>query len=126
VLAPLVVLGEAAAVVLVALPQTAVFGLALAATLLIAFTIGIVATIRRRQVVSCQCFGSSATPVGPLHVGRNTVLLILAVAGAIAAVDPGQLRPDAGVLIAAVLTAAVAAAAVLLTDEVAELFRSNH
>ncbi|WP_328989057.1 hypothetical protein OG394_22790 [Kribbella sp. NBC_01245] len=124
--APAVIAGEAAVVVLVVIPATAVVGFALAVALLLSFTVAIVAAIRRRQKVTCQCFGSSSSPVGPPHVARNAVLLLIALTGLAAGLDPGQAMPGLGVLVSAVLTGAVAAGAVLLTDEIADLFRPNH
>lgn len=123
--APAVIAGEAAVTVAMVIPGTAVYGFAVAALLLIAFTAGIVQAIRRQQSVSCQCFGASAAPVGPAHVVRNGFLLLVAAAGLLGALGAGQAPPSPGVLVSAVLTGAVAAAAVLLTDEIADLFRSN-
>jgi hypothetical protein len=122
---PAVVAGEAAVVVLVTLPGTAAVGFALAAALLAAFTAAILSTMRRRQIVSCQCFGSSSSPVGPPHLARNGVLLLAAVMGVVAAAGPERPTPGTGVLASAVITGAVAAVVVLLTDEIADLFRSN-
>jgi hypothetical protein len=121
-----VIAGEAIVVVAMVLPGTAAVGFAVAALLLIAFTAGIVQAVRRRQSVSCQCFGSSTVPVGPAHVVRNGFLLLVAAAGLLGALGPGRGQLSPGVLVSAVLTGAVAAAAVLLTDEIADLFRSNH
>ncbi|NEA37371.1 MauE/DoxX family redox-associated membrane protein [Streptomyces sp. SID13031] len=124
--APAVIAGEAAVIVAMVLPGTAPLGFAVAVLLLIAFTAGIVHAIRQQQSVSCQCFGASKVPVGPAHVVRNGFLLLVAAVGLIAALGPGYAQPSVGVLTSAVLTGAVAAAAVLLTDEIADLFRSNH
>ncbi len=120
-----VVLAEAAIVVLVAVPATAPMGLALAAALLVTFTVAIAGTIRRRRAVTCQCFGTSTTPVGPAHLIRNGVLLVCAIAGLLTglAADPGPVVPE--ILAAAALTGLVAAAVVVLTDQIAELFRST-
>jgi hypothetical protein len=121
--APAVIAGEAAVVVAVVLPGTAAVGFAVAALLLIAFTAGIVGAIRREQKVSCQCFGASSVPVGPAHVVRNGFLLLVATAGLLGAIASSHARPSPGVLVTAVVTGAVAAAAVLSTDEIADLFR---
>ncbi|MCX4799423.1 MULTISPECIES: MauE/DoxX family redox-associated membrane protein [unclassified Streptomyces] len=58
------VVAEAATVVFVALPATALAGFAVAIGLLIAFTTGILVAVRRRRRVLCQCFGTSSAPVG--------------------------------------------------------------
>ncbi|MBK8470634.1 MAG: MauE/DoxX family redox-associated membrane protein [Candidatus Phosphoribacter sp.] len=46
--------------------------------LLAAYTWWVVATVRRGDAVSCNCFGRRASPVGPRTVVRNGVLLTLA------------------------------------------------
>lgn len=124
--APLVIAGEAAVVGLVVLPVTAPAGFAVAGLLLTAFTIAIATTVRRRQAVTCQCFGATSTPVGPAHLVRNGSLLVCAAVG-LAASLAGQQAPAVapGVLAFAALTGAIAAGAVLLTDQIADLFRST-
>lgn len=79
-----VVAGEAATVVLLAVPGTRIAGYALAAVLLIAFCAGIGRAILARQSVRCQCFGAGGGLLGPQHLVRNGLLVAVAVAGAIA------------------------------------------
>lgn len=118
-----VVAGELAAVVLLAVPATVAAGFALAVVLLAAFTAAIVAAVRARRQVACNCFGTSSAPVGPAQIIRNTALLTASLAGVVLAAGgtPAALEP-AGV-VAAVVAALTGAGLVLLTDDVAELFR---
>lgn len=77
-----VVAGEAATVVLLAVPGTRLAGYALAAVLLIVFCVGIARAVRARQSVRCQCFGSGGGVLGPRHLVRNGLLVLVAVVGA--------------------------------------------
>lgn len=52
---------------------------AAAAALLIAFTVGILANLRRGRRIRCHCFGSSGSTIGPLLVVRNVALMGMAV-----------------------------------------------
>jgi hypothetical protein len=121
--APAVIAGEAAVLVAMVVPGAAAIGFAVAALLLIAFTAGILQAIRGRQRVSCQCFGASSVPVGPAHVARNGFLLLVVAVGLLGAFASSHAQPSPGVLITAVATGAIAAAAVIYTDEIADLFR---
>ncbi|MFD7605476.1 MauE/DoxX family redox-associated membrane protein [Streptomyces mirabilis] len=116
-----VVVGECAAVVLLALGPGGAPGLVLT-LLLAAFITGIVPTLRSGTKASCACFGASTAPIGRRHVVRNTVLLALAVFGLAAALagTPAPTQP-AGVLIAA-FGALVGALLVIFTDELGTLF----
>ena len=121
-----VVVAETAVLVSVLVPATTPFGFVLALALLAAFTAAIAAAIRRRHSVSCQCFGASSAPVGRPQLARNAVLLLIAAAGLVVALSPARSSPDPGVLAMAVLTGAAGGLAVVFTDEIADLFRSNH
>ncbi|MFF2427191.1 MauE/DoxX family redox-associated membrane protein [Streptomyces mirabilis] len=112
-----VVVGECAAVVLLALGPGGAPGFVLTLLLLAAFTTGIVPTLRSGTKASCACFGASTAPIGRRHVVRNTVLLALAAA---LAGTPAPTQP-AGVLIAA-FGALVGALLVIFTDELGTLF----
>jgi hypothetical protein len=76
-----VVVGEAAVVVLLALPWAGVPGFALAGALLAAFTVGISLAMRRGRAAACRCFGAGAR-LRLAHVVRNLVLLGVCVVGA--------------------------------------------
>ncbi|MER5903689.1 MauE/DoxX family redox-associated membrane protein [Streptomyces mirabilis] len=117
-----VVVGECAAVVLLALGPGGAPGFVLTLLLLAAFTTGIVRSLRSGTKASCACFGASTAPIGRRHVVRNTVLLALAVFG-LAAALAGTPAPNqaAGVLIAA-FGALVGALLVIFTDELGTLF----
>jgi uncharacterized membrane protein YphA (DoxX/SURF4 family) len=109
--APAVVAGEAAVVLLLALPRTVPIGCVAAALLLSAFTVGISLVRRRRRMVTCQCFGASTTQVGAAHLVRNVLLLVLCVTGAVTAMTADGTQPTAA---GALLTLLVAAAGVLI------------
>lgn len=69
-------------------------GFAGAGLLMAAFTVGQAAALRRGQAVVCACFGRSATPVGPLSLARNALLLLLSLAGLVlAAVGVAEVVP---------------------------------
>ncbi|BAU87942.1 hypothetical protein SLA_7076 [Streptomyces laurentii] len=122
--APMVVAAEAAIVILVAIPATAVAGFVLASALLLAFTASILVAVRRRRRVLCQCFGTSSVPVGPVHVLRNLVLPAGAATGAVLSTSSSA-SPNPTALVTVVLCAAVLTWITLRTDDTAELFRST-
>ncbi|MEU6711428.1 MauE/DoxX family redox-associated membrane protein [Nonomuraea sp. NPDC046802] len=97
-----VVAGEAATVVLLAVPGTRLAGYALAALLLIVFCAGIARTIRARQSVRCQCFGAGGGVLGPQHLVRNGLLVAVAVVGALA----GDVPTSAPAMLVALATGA--------------------
>jgi hypothetical protein len=113
-----VVVAEASAVVLVAVPATAAVGFVLASGLLLAFTAAIAASLRRGRPAPCRCFGAGDTPVGPRHLVRNTVLVCLAVFGALA---PENLPSVAGAVVA-VAAGVVVAVLVIAMDDIAVVF----
>jgi hypothetical protein len=116
-----VIAAEAAVVVLTVLPATARVGLGLAGLLATAFAVAILAAVRRGDRAPCNCFGSSARPVGRVHLVRNAVLIVVAGLGlAAGAVDAGPVGPAGGA--AAVIVGAVLAALVVRADDLAELF----
>jgi Methylamine utilisation protein MauE len=117
-----VVTGEAAVMVLLTTPVP-LLGFAVAVGLLSAFTVAIVAALRRRPGVSCQCFGTSTTPLSRVHVARNVVLSTVAAVGALTATAAGGTLP-LGAATAMVALGAGGAVVVALTDDIADLFRS--
>lgn len=84
--------------------------------LLLAFTVVIGLVLRRGERAPCHCFGAHDTPLGPVHVVRNVILIGLAVAGSLADAN-GYTVP--GVAIAFVAGALVAALVVYFDDLVA-------
>jgi methylamine utilization protein MauE len=117
--AVLVVTGEAATVVLLATPA-ALFGFATAVLLLVAFSVAIGATIRRGTRTTCRCFGTSAVPLGPLHLVRNAALVAVAAGGAVATVSGGA--PAAGGLVVAAAAGLLAGGLVTVIDDIRQLF----
>ncbi|MET8847600.1 MauE/DoxX family redox-associated membrane protein [Amycolatopsis sp. NPDC004625] len=113
-----VVVAEAGSAVLVVVPATAPAGFLLASALLLAFTAAIAASLRRGRPAPCRCFGVSETPAGPRHLARNSVLLCLAVLGALA---PETLPPLAGAVVACG-AGVVVAVLVIAMDDIAVVF----
>ncbi|MFG2003857.1 MauE/DoxX family redox-associated membrane protein [Spirillospora sp. NPDC048911] len=98
-------------------------GTASACVLLLAFTVLIVFSGKRRIQVACRCLGAGqGSPMGRRHIVRNIVLL----AAASSALMHELIHPIAGVDAAAALsTCALAGVAVLLIvrlDDMAEFF----
>ncbi|MEU6427173.1 MauE/DoxX family redox-associated membrane protein [Microbispora sp. NPDC046973] len=119
-----VVATEIAIVALVAVPATAAAGFLLAAGLLTAFTLAILAALRRDERAPCACFGRSRRRLGRGHVVRNLLLLVVAglgFAGSAIPVFPAGPAETAGVL-TAVTAGAVGALLVSFTDDFIDLF----
>lgn len=128
--ARLVVGAEVAAVVLLAVLPAA--GLAVAAALLTAFSVAILAAVRRGASAPCRCFGASSRPLGRSQAARNATLALLALIGAVGAMTqavrwtPGLvagLHP--GGVAVAVLAAAMVALCTIFFDDFADLFTSG-
>lgn len=125
----LVLLGEAAVVVgmatgLALSSRVLTTGAALVAgCLLAAFTVALVAAVRRGESAPCHCLGGSTAQPAPRHVVRNAVLLVLVV---VVVATPVATSADVrGVLLSA-LVAAVVVGAVALLDDLADLFRPTN
>lgn len=95
------VVGEAGTAVLVLLPWTAAAGAVLAIALFAVLTAGVVVVLRKRMKVRCACFGSNGATLAPVHVVRNAILLLCAVA-ATATAWAGPVDSVAAVAVAAV------------------------
>jgi hypothetical protein len=110
---------EVAIVVLVALPWTARAGLVLAAVMLAVFTAGTSLAVARGAGEPCQCLGMSASPLAWRHVVRDTLLCLVAMAGALGAgalgAGSGSLRP-AGIVVSLAVGLAIALFVVFLDD----------
>jgi hypothetical protein len=122
----LVVAGEAVICLLLVLPVriATVAGFLVASALLMAFSVGIVASFRHGVRTSCRCFGVSATPLGPTHVIRNSALTALCMVGA-AAVFASSAPAHLGGVAVAIVAGLVLGGMVTVLDEVADLFRST-
>ena len=110
---------EVAIAALLAFRATAVFGLAAAAGVLVAFGVSMALIARREPSVPCRCFGASARPMGVTLVARN--LALAAITAAAAALGPSRLTHPADTALA-VLSGAAAAALIIRLDDILELF----
>jgi hypothetical protein len=109
---------EAVTVPLVALPWTFVAGLAVAAAVLAAFTVGAFIVARSQaRAVPCQCFGPSSVPLGMPHAARNALLCTAAAAGAAGVGPVAHHLP--GVALSLGIGAAAALPAIFLDDLIA-------
>jgi hypothetical protein len=116
-----VIVCEAVIPVLLAVPGTVVPGFVLAGAMLAAFIVVIGVSVGRGSAVPCPCFGAGAEPLGGRHIVRNTLLLAAAVAGILLAPRPAPDAEAAGILLALV-AAAVLAALIVRMDDLIELF----
>ncbi|MGP3934221.1 MauE/DoxX family redox-associated membrane protein [Nonomuraea sp. KM88] len=117
-----VVAAEASVVVLLVAEGTAPAGLVLAGAVLLTFCAAIGRVIRTGARTPCRCFGATASPLGGRHLIRN-LLLVLAAAAGVAAhreAPPDSLHPAGAVI--ALVAGAAAALAVVLLDDLADLF----
>ncbi|MFG1805965.1 MauE/DoxX family redox-associated membrane protein [Streptomyces sp. NPDC049040] len=120
-LAAAVLGAEAATAVLLAVPATVTAGFCLALALLAAFTVAVVAAVRRDERAPCACFGSARQQLGYGHAARNALLAACAGLG-LATAGNGVPGDPAGVL-TAVAVGAVAAAVTAAAEELTDLFR---
>lgn len=119
VTAAAVAAAETACVLLLALPATARYGFLLAAALLAAFTLTAGWAVGTGRRLSCRCFGSQARALGPRHLLRNVLLLMLAGCG----LGAGPV-PVAGGLVA-VAAGGTAAVILISLDDVIELWHPS-
>jgi Methylamine utilisation protein MauE len=119
--APVIAVAEAAIVVLLALPWTVLGGFLTATVALAVFTGGTFLAVRRGAGEPCQCFGTSAAPLGFRHAIRNMLLCVAAVAGA--ATASGGLAHPAGIALS-LAAGAGAAVFVLFLDDIAAVLAS--
>jgi len=75
---------EAAVVGLLAVPATIAWGFTAGLVLLCGLTFGASFAIMSGRRVECRCFGSTARPIGPAELGRNAILIVIALAGLMA------------------------------------------
>ncbi|MFI7145784.1 MauE/DoxX family redox-associated membrane protein [Nonomuraea sp. NPDC050022] len=107
-----------AAATLIVLPHT---GLAASGMLLIAFSMWIAVSLRWGQREPCRCFGVSATPLGPVHLIRNGLLLLVVALGWVTLMFPGGPITVAGLALA-VPVGLVGAILLIVFDDIADLF----
>ncbi|TDD42349.1 hypothetical protein E1286_30965 [Nonomuraea terrae] len=88
-------------------------GFALAGCLLLSFTLVIGRALSHGNRAPCRCFGASSTPLGPIHIMRNMMLVCVAVLGLAGASASGTLDAPyallagAGGLVAGILITAL-------------------
>jgi hypothetical protein len=96
-------------------------GLAAGGMLLIGFSLWIAVSLGRGQREPCRCFGVSATPLGPVHLIRNGLLLLVVALGWVTLMLPSGPVTMAGLALAA--PAGLVGAIVLIAfDDIADLF----
>lgn len=117
-----VVAAEIAVVVLVAVPATTAAGFLLAVALLTAFTLAILAALRRDERAPCACFGRSRRRLGRGHVVRNLLLLVVAGLGLAGSAFAAAGPTDTAGLLTAVAAGAVGALLVSFADDFIDLF----
>ncbi|MGQ4267057.1 MauE/DoxX family redox-associated membrane protein [Nocardiopsis changdeensis] len=97
-----------------------------ATVLFTAFTLLALYSAQPGNAVPCACFGSSRTPLGWPHVGRNLALTGVAAAGLACALAVGPALPTSPGGIAVALAAAAAVTAVtFFFDDLVDLFRAD-
>lgn len=115
---------EAALLVLLAVPGTALAGFAAALTVLAVFTGAVGREVAAGRTVSCRCFGGGAERMGASQIVRNLVLLGCAAAGLVlAATSRGD--ASASALVLAVGGALFAAVFIVRWDDLATLARAS-
>jgi hypothetical protein len=110
---------EVLIVLLVVLPWTVLAGFALAAATVATFIAGTSLAIARGTKAACNCFGAHGALLGRRHVARDTLLLAVAIAGAVASDAHGA--HAAGIAVS-VATAAFLAVLIVFLDDVLTLF----
>ncbi len=117
---------EVAIVVLMAVPAAAAAGLTLAAGSLAGMAAGTVVVMRRDARVSCRCFGPSRSPLGARHLVRDSLLLVIAVAGAVANVlGAGRDAASPAGIALSLAAALIAATFLVFLDDLFALFGSD-
>jgi hypothetical protein len=99
---------EGLTVVLLVLPGTPPLG----------FVVLLRAALRRGERIACACFGASVTPIGPVHLVRNGVLIVICLTGLLASAG-GPPPPTWPGATAPLLAGMIGAAAVIRLDRLA-------
>jgi methylamine utilization protein MauE len=102
-------------------PWVAVGSLIGTGALLGVFTVGIALALRRGTVARCACFGAAEQVLGPRHLARNSVLLLVTAAALVLALGGGPVGDPAAALVGAAGGAVVAVVLIRL-DDLVELF----
>ncbi|MFC5813665.1 MULTISPECIES: MauE/DoxX family redox-associated membrane protein [Nonomuraea] len=96
-------------------------GFALAGCLLLSFTLVIGRALSRGNRAPCRCFGASSTPLGPIHIVRNLILVCVAVLGLAGASAPGAFEVPYALL--AGVAGLVAGILITAFEDLVALFR---
>ncbi|WP_052852677.1 MauE/DoxX family redox-associated membrane protein [Streptomyces avicenniae] len=112
---------------LLLVPATTSFAFALALCTMSVFAVAIILALRRGATAPCHCFGASVTPLGPVHVVRNTALAAVAACGLAGALTtpPTLWPPHPGGGLLALGAALVAVLLVVRLDDLAALFGTS-
>ena len=118
--AVMLVVAEIGTAALLVLPRVAIAGSIAAAILFAVLTAGVHQVVRGARQVRCNCFGAAkGVPLSPVHVLRNGVLVLFAVAATALSIAGGPVSAPASLL--AAIGALVLAALVVRFDDVAYL-----
>jgi Methylamine utilisation protein MauE len=99
-----------------------IVGFVLAAGLLLAFTAGIVVSMRKGVEATCGCFGPSSSTLGRRHLTRNLFLAAAALIGAYLMAEGSSNQMHPGGAVAAAGAGVVLAAFVITLDDIVALF----
>ncbi|MFC8195727.1 MauE/DoxX family redox-associated membrane protein [Streptomyces sp. NPDC057298] len=114
---------ELATTVMLAVTRTALVGLVVAISLLLAFVTGITVALRGGQAVPCRCLGASTASLGPIHIVRNLALAAIGGAGLAAGLTATRAWPGhPGGTAVTLAMALVGALLVIRFDDLAFLF----
>lgn len=114
---------EAIVVLLLLGERSLVIGFGLAIGLLILFTVALVITIRRKKAVTCNCFGRTERRVSNYDVGRNVVLIAIALTGVRLSLDFSRDLATSEVILSGLLASTVVILVINLADIVRTLLR---
>jgi hypothetical protein len=119
--AGIVIMAEAAAAALVALPFTVTWGLAASGLIITVFTAQ--AGIARRQGLRpvCNCFGSGRSALGARHLVRNGLIIAVAISGLLAEFAGGRASLAAAPAVLAAGIAVIAGISMVVWDDLAAL-----
>lgn len=113
-----------AIVVLLMLNERAVFlGFGLATGLLALFTTAVVMTIQRNMSITCNCFGRTERRVSTYDIGRNVILIGIAVAGAWLSLTSSSSLASGELVLSGLLAVSVVVLAINLSDVTRTLLR---
>jgi hypothetical protein len=119
--AVMVVTAEATIVVLVALPATVGWGLAIGGLMITVFTAAALHARRNGRQPMCNCFGAAGTALGLRHIVRNCLIVAAAAAGLAAWSAGGPSRITAAPVVLAAGLALIVSLALAAWDDIVPL-----